>query len=201
MAGTEAKSCGEEDRAWVAIDTTLAFDELVAILDDVELLLRINPLLEVERFETLSPERRRFRALNHSNGRHLDTELVLARLPGGLDVRYSEGLKAATTFRAEAKGAGSRLVVTDLYSGLTEAERQARLGEVDLSLNAWGRALHDYLRLWARWHWLPPWRWYMRRVWKPMTPSARRIVFLILAVSVFEIVTFAVILMIWLAAR
>jgi hypothetical protein len=96
---------------------------------------------------------------------------------------------------------GSLLVVTDVYEGGTAAERRARGGEVDLSLNAWGRALHDYLRLWSRWSWLGPWRWYMRRAWQPMTPSARRIVWMIWVVSAFEVAALAALLAIWLALR
>jgi hypothetical protein len=197
----QAEPSSEDDRAWVAIDTSLDVAELRTLINDVELMFRINPLLEFHRFEQPAPERLHLRAHNHSNGRELDSELLVTRLSDGLDIRYPEGLKAATTFRAEAHGPGSRFVVTDIYSGLAETERQARLGEVDASLNAWGRALHDFFRLWARWHRLSLWRWYMRRVWQPMTPSARRIVFLILAVSAFEIATMAVVVLIWLAVR
>jgi hypothetical protein len=95
----------------------------------------------------------------------------------------------------------AHLLVTDVYGGASEAERRARAHEVDLSLNAWGRALHDYLRAWARWKWLPPWRWYMRRLWQPMTPSARRIVWMIWVVSAFEVAGLVVLVAIWLAIR
>ena len=73
-------------------------------------------------------------------------------------------------------------------------ERRARAGEIDLSLNAWGRALHSYFGAWARWRWLGPWRWYMRRVWQPMKPSARRIVWMIWVISAFELFAIVVLL-------
>ena len=57
---------------------------------------------------------------------------------------YATGLKTATHFRAEPRADGSDLIVTDVYGGSLE-ERQARAAEVDLSLNAWGRALRDIL--------------------------------------------------------
>jgi hypothetical protein len=76
-----------------------------------------------------------------------------------------------------------------------------RAGEVDLSLNAWGRRLHDYLKQWARWHRVAPWRWYIRRVWQPMKPSARRIVWRIWMVSAFEALAASLLLVIWLVVR
>lgn len=193
---------GDDDRAWVSIETPLSPADLGAfIADDLERLYRINPLLVVEAFERVAPGRFRARWSNLSNGTDLDTELRVEPASDGIDIHYARGLKRVTRVRVGANGATSRLIVTDDYSGHSQAERQARLAEVDRSLNAWGRALYDYLNRWARWRWLPPWRWYMRRVWQPMTPSARRIVFLILAISIFEVVTVAVVLLVWLAIR
>lgn len=189
------------DRAWVVVDTPLPVGALLAFLQDVERLYRINPLLEIDAFDILGAGRYRLRARNLSNSRDLDTELAVTHRSDGLDVRYNCGLKTMTTFRALATAAGSRLVVTDVYAGAREAERQARLAEVDLSLNAWGRGLHTFLGQWSRWHKLTPWRCYMAKVWQPMRPSARRIVFLILAISAFEVVTMAIVFLVWLAAR
>ena len=70
-----------------------------------------------------------------------------------------------------------------------------------MSLNAWGRALHDYLAAWARWRRLAPWRWYMGRVWQPMTPSARRIVWMIWVISAFEVVALAALLAVWIMLK
>jgi hypothetical protein len=183
----------------VAVDTPLGAGDLRAFVDDVERLLRINPLLEFASFREIGPLRHRFSARNLSNGRDVDVEISVARRETELEIRYSNGLKSATVVRIEALESGSRLVITDFYGEATAEERQARLDEVDRSLNAWGRALHAYLRRWARWRWLAPWRWYMTRVWQPMTPSARRIVFLLLAVSVFEVATLALVALVWLA--
>ena len=192
-----------EDAAWVRIATPLAAADLRLFLDDIERLYRINPLLELSAFEATGGGAYRLAARNLSNGRDIEVALAVTPRETGIDVRYSGGLKTATSFSVEpAVGeGGSHLVVTDVYESGTEAERRARAGEVDLSLNAWGRALHDYLRAWTRWSWLAPWRWYMRRVWQPMTPSARRIVWMIWVVSAFEVVALAGLLAVWLSLR
>jgi hypothetical protein len=119
--------------------------------------------------------------------------------PDGLRIAYAAGLKTATEFRVEQPAADSRpggtgagqgavLVVTDDYSGTPEAERQTRGGEIDKSLVWWGHDLHRYLRHWARWSRFGPWRWYMHRVWQPMKPKARRITFMLIAITMFELV-------------
>lgn len=178
-----------DDAAWVTIDTPLSPSELRAFLDDVERLFRINPHYVFERFEPLAGGRYHLALHNLSNDRDLDVEITALWRKDALEVRYGTGLKTATMFRAEPGAGGrSRIVVTDTYDGVPEAERRHRLDEVDRSLTAWGRALHGYIALWSRWQWLTPFRWYMARVWLPMKPSARRIVFLILAISAFDLV-------------
>jgi hypothetical protein len=200
---SQDRSTAYEDAAWVEIPTALSVVDLLSFLDDIERLYRINPLLEIRTFEVTGGGTYRLAARNLSNGRDIETALAVTRRETGIDVRYSHGLKTATSFRAKpaAGEGGSHLIVTDVYEGGTEAERRARAGEVDLSLNAWGRALHDYLRAWTRWSWLAPWRWYMRRTWQPMTPSARRIVWMIWVVSAFEVAALAALLAIWLSLR
>lgn len=194
-AGGETGSAvpGPEAGDWAAvtIDTTLAPAVLVRFLADVERLYRINPLYEVHRFERLGPGRWRLVALNLANARELDVELDIVETADGIVARYRSGLKAATAFHVAPHAGAARLVVEDTYIG-SEEERRARLAEVDTSLNAWGRALHDYLRQWARWRWLAPWRWYMRRVWQPMRPSARRIVYMIWVISLVEMIVLVV---------
>ncbi|KAB2919225.1 MAG: hypothetical protein F9K29_06315 [Hyphomicrobiaceae bacterium] len=190
-----------EDAAWVRIATPLSPEQLRAFLSDVERLYHINPLLEISAFERAGRDRHRLIAHNHSNGQAINVVLAVAERGPTLEIAYSQGLKVATHFRAEPKPHGADLVVTDIYGGGSPEERHARSSEVDLSLNAWGRALHDYLKAWARWSWLPPWRWYMQRVWQPMKPSARRIVWMIWIISAFEVVALAALLAIWAALR
>lgn len=191
-SGPEPQTPESGDWASVTIDTPLGVSDLRRFIVDLERLYHINPLLEVRAFERLEAERYRLAALNLSNNREVDVELTAVPLTDGIEVRYDSGLKTGTTFRVEPAGPVSRLVIADVYGG-TEEERRARMAEVDLSLNAWGRALYDYLRHWSRWSGFAPWRWYMRRVWQPMRPSARRIVFMIWVISAVEMAALAAI--------
>lgn len=139
-----------EDAAWVSITTPLSVADLRDFVGDIERLYRINPLLKISAFETTGENTYRLTGRNLSNGREMAV-VAVTQSETAVELRYSHGLKAGTSFRAEPADGGALLVVTDIYGGGSEAERRARAGEVDLSLNAWGRALHDYLRAWARW--------------------------------------------------
>ena len=75
-----------------------------------------------------------------------------------------------------------------MHAGLPPAERAERLHEVDKSLTAWGWALHAYLRREQRWGRYAPWRWYMRRLWLPMSPRSRRIASLLVLLTAAELV-------------
>lgn len=180
-----------QDAAWVIIETPFAPQDLRLFLADIERLYRINPMLTFEDWQQTGEGEFLLRAKNANNGKLVDTRLTVARSEDGLDVRYANGLKTATTFRIEVRsGGGANLIVTDDYSGTPVAERESRMDEVDNSLIPWGEALHRYFRQWKRWSWLPGWKFYMRRVWQPMRPLARRIVFLLIVVTLLEFVVF-----------
>jgi hypothetical protein len=139
------------------------------------------------RWEPVGKDRVSFEAQNLSNGKHENSELSIVRIDKGVCVKYDRLLKSATRFEVESSTAGgSILTITDDYSGTEETEKQLRLDEVDRSLNPWGEALYHYLQSWHRWSWLPPWRWYMQRVWQPMKPSARRITRWIILITLAE---------------
>jgi len=188
-----------DDAAWASINTPFSAQELSAFCRDVERLYRINPLLEFDEWSQAAGDCYRFRGRNLSNQQDLDLELCLERMPDGLRVRYSEGLKLSTLFKIEPAAQGSKLTIVDEYAALPEQERQARLDEVDKSLVPWANYLQEYIVSWKRWSWLVPWRWYMRRVWQPMKPSARRITYMIIWITAAEIVAFLMIFAIfWL---
>jgi hypothetical protein len=81
--------------------------------------------------------------------------------------------------------------------GTPAAEREARTDEVDQSLVQWGHDLHRYLARWNRWSRYAPWRWYMTRVWQPMTPMARRVVFLLIVITAMEFAAFLMVMTIF----
>lgn len=196
---TEPESEGQ-DAAWVTIETPFDAGQLKGFVDDIERLYRINSLLEFKEWRNIGNGKYLFRAKNLSLGKSLEMVLNVAADEGGVNVTYSSGLKTATRFRIEPNPDGlASLVITDDYGGLPAEEREARIDEVDKSLVQWGRDIHRYLHHWKRWSWLPGWQWYMRRIWQPMKPSARRITFMIVAITLAEFVLFLfVILIFWL---
>ena len=184
-----------EDAAWVRIATGLSPAALVAFCQDAERLLRINSMYEFEQWRPEGEGCFFLRVRNLSNGHDFATQIRVEPRADGMRIAYATGLKTATEFRAESAGpddgfatlGGAVLVVIDDYSGTPEPERRSRSGEIDKSLVWWGHDLHRYLKHWTRWSRFRPWRWYMRRIWQPMKPKARRITFMLIAITVFEL--------------
>lgn len=189
-----------DDAAWACVNTPLPAERLIAFCrKDVERLFRINPMYEFEAWTPSEGGSTCFKARNLSNDQTIDTELQIEQLDTGLRVVYLSGLKRSTEFRVETTPEGSRLAVVEEYRELDETEREARIGEVDKSLVPWANYLQEYLVKWNRWGWFPPWRWYMRKVWQPMTPSARRITYMILWITFAEIIAFLLVFLVfWL---
>ena len=186
------------DAAWVVIDTPLAPKDLAAFCSDLERLYRINPYLEFGLWRGTARGAFAVAFRNLSNQREFELLLALERNSASdFTVRYDRGIKLGTRFEIEFSATGSRLRITDEYHGTA-----TDTGEVDKSLHAWGVALREYLLRERRWGWCAPWRWYMRRVWVPMKPSARRITFIILMVTLAEIALIALVLAIyWIEHR
>jgi hypothetical protein len=184
------------DTAWVTIDVPLEPAALAGFCRDVERLYRINPYLEFRRWRETAPGAFSVSMRNLSNQRDLELRLTLERVSERhFLVRYDRGVKCSTRFEIGATAEGSCLRISDDYSGAAETDT----AEVDRSLHAWGVALREYLLRDQRWGWCAPWRWYMRRVWVPMKPSARRITFIILLVTLAEIALFALVMAIYWA--
>jgi len=185
-----------EDMAWVRIATHLSAKNLREFCRDLERLFRINPMLEFIEWRQIAPNHYYLQANNLSNGQTIATELNCEATKEGFKINYTEGIKAATIIRIEtnAENQDTTLVLIDDYGKFSETERKQRLSEVDSSLEPWGKHLYSYLQKWQHWHWFPPYRWYMRHIWQPMKPSARRIAYMLIVISLFELVVFLVIL-------
>ena len=187
-----------EDKVWVEIATPLAIDALRRFCDDLECLYRINPYLDFKTWRKTGPDQCHIEFHNNSNDQDVALDLTRRRESDlAFTVEYAQGIKAATRFELAASGQGSKLTITDDYGRLPLAEREQRLSEVDKSLTAWGQGLFDYLRRFKRWGWFAPWRWYMRRVWTPMTPMARRIVWMVILVDVAFFALFLFVMLIY----
>lgn len=195
---TESPSGPAEDKAWATIQTTLRPAKLREFCRDLERLYRINPYLEFRIWKETAPGQihAEFRNLSNMQDYSLDLTLV-PESDGAFSVRYAQGVKAATRFEIQATELGSSLTITDDYNRLSDQERAQRLDEVDKSLPAWCQAIFDYLRRHQRWGWIAPWRWYMRLVWVPMKPSARRIVWLTYMITLAEFSFFMFVAIIW----
>jgi len=184
------------DAAWVVVDTPLHPDALAEFCRDLERLYRINPYLEFRAWRRTGPETFAAAFRNLSNRREFDLKLECRRDSArDFTVCYRPGIRCSTRFQIESAASGSRLRITDDYSGAVSPDT----AEVDRSLHAWGVALREYLLREQRWGWCLPWRWYMRRVWVPMKPAARRITFMILLITLAEIALIALVMAIYWA--
>ena len=179
---------GADDAAWVIVDTPLEMLALREFCADIERLFRINPCLEFQAWQRSGADSYHARFRNLSNGQTVAVDLRIERTsPDEFFAVYGDGIKARTRFTLAPIAGGSSVTITDDYSRLPDARRAQRIDEVDKSLSAWGWALHEYLRRERRWGCYAAWRWYIRRVWLPMTPRARRITYMLLAIAVAEL--------------
>lgn len=195
----EQRRAESTDAAWISVATPLAAPALSALCRDLETLYRLNPCLVFRSWETTGKDVYHTEFHNLSNEQNVAVDFTVIPGPAdGITVTYGQGIKKRTLFAIEPYNTGSRLVITDDYEKLPPSERATRLKEVDKSLNAWGKSLYNYFRRYHHWSWLAPWRWYMRRLWIPMTPSARRITWIITVITLAEFVFFLLVLMIFL---
>ena len=187
MSGNRAQTA--RDASWVIIDTPLDLPALRVFCTDLERLFRINPYLEFQTWRRSGADSYHARLRNLSNQQTVALDIRIERAsPDEFTAVYRDGIKACTRFALEPTAVGSRVTITDDYSRLPDAERAQHIDAVDKSLNAWGWALYEYLRYEQRWGRFAPWRWYMRRVWLPMTPRARRITYMLVVLTVAELV-------------
>ena len=182
-----------QDAAWASIQTPLDTAALQAFCLDIERLFRINPYLEFTSWEQRGENQYHFSGRNSSQEPALEfaLDLEVEPLPDGVIIRYAQGLKNSTTVLIEPADNGSKLTITEDYSGSSEAERNERLQEVDKSLTRWAGDLQSFLVTWHRWSRLSLWRWYMRRIWQPMKPTGRRIVYMFIWISIVEVALIA----------
>lgn len=178
----------DHDEARAQTDLPLTVDELHALLAKTELVFRLNPHLEIERWESL-PHGFRLTATNELNSQGLATVVRRADRPQGPVFTYAAGLKQDSAFTIEPLASGVRLILTERYPRITDPA-DPRLAGVDRSLVPWVAALRRHLLARQRWGWLPGWRWWQTRFLPGLPPRQRRIVRLILWVSLGEFAIF-----------
>lgn len=190
--GTAAPVADAEDRARAEVVVPLHADLLFAYVCDVERLYRLNPHLEIETWQ-VTPAGFRLCALNEINERRIETDALTEHLPAArrIVIRYTSGLKRATTIAVEADtdSGHSKLVVIDHYP-VIEDTTDPRLVDVDRSLGPWVSAIHRHLARRLRWGRIPGWRWWNERFMPGLPPRQRRIVRLLIWTTVAEFVLF-----------
>ncbi len=188
-----------DEVAWVSITTPLSPERLAELSHDVEAMLRLNPCYRFSQWRDIGQDSFHVSFKNESNQQDYDMQLRLGDITRlSYSIYYSHGLKRRTIISVVPAETGSTLVVLDEYETPPAAETEARLIEVDKSLHVWGNALRQYFIRQQRYSKLPGWRWYIRRLWIPMQPSSRRVVWFIWLISVAEFVVFLLVLLIYI---
>ena len=189
----EASPETSQDAAWASFPTGLDVSTLTEFCRDIERLFRINPFIEFKQWQQTGDNRYRFAGKNSSQKTafDFDVELSVETTADTIVVKYLNGLKNSTTFHIEPVNNSSKLTITEDYSESSEEERTKRAHEVDKSLVTWANDLQQFLVTWKKWCWLAPWRWYMRYTWQPLKPSGRRIVYMLLWISLVEVALIA----------
>ncbi|TRZ92144.1 MAG: hypothetical protein D4R84_12890 [Rhodocyclaceae bacterium] len=181
----------QEDRARAETLVPIRADVVFEFISDIERLLRLNPHLDIETWQNV-PDGVCFAALNEMTGRRIETAVRVetTQATRSIVLSYADGLKRATTLVVErGDGENCRLVVTEHYPSIADA-LDPRVVEVDRSLIPWVNAIRRHLLDRKRWGWLPGWRWWAGRFMPGMPPRQRRIVRMIVWVSVLEFVAF-----------
>lgn len=183
-----------DDAVWAAFNTTMSVEQLTRFVKkDVELLFRVNPYIEYDEFKQTSDRQFHMVGKNISQEEafQFDETFDCEELDNGVRVSYQGGLKDTTTFLVEPAETGSKLTISDEYRKLDVAEKEARLGEVDQSIVNWAKDLQVFILNWQRWGKIWPYRWYMSKVWKKLKPTGRRIAYMLIWITVFEIALIA----------
>lgn len=193
MNELSSPEASEDDSAWASINTPLSVDALKEFCADTERMFRINPMLEFTSWEPTSENSFRFSGRNISQKEPFDFEVELTVSEQGdeFKIEYDQGVKSSTVFKVEGTEQGSKLTITDRYDRLPAKEREAHMHEVDQSITVWAQYIQKYLVIWKRYSRYGLWRWYMRRIWQPMKPNARRITYMLLWITVVEIALIA----------
>ena len=183
----------ENDSAWASVIIPLSVEALMEFCADTERLFRINPMLVFTKWEQTSENSFDFSGENSSQEKAFEFEfgLTVSKLDDGYRIDYDKGVKSSTVLKIEAAEQGSKLTITDHYDRLSSSERESHLHEVDQSIVIWAEYLQKFCISWNSWSKFALWRWYMRRIWQPMKPTARRITYMLLWITVVEIALLA----------
>lgn len=191
-----------EDSARAETLLPLPFAEVAAAFDDLEAAFRLNPHLEVREWMRLA-DGFYLGAVNELGARELSSEAKVTRTGAAsalrLRIDWTHGLKQATEVEIVAEPGGTRLTVLDFYPQIQD-HADPRLVDVDRTLVPWVAAIRRHLLARRRWRWVPGWHWWNERLLPGMAPRARRIVRLLVWISLIEFLVFVVAVLVLRAA-
>lgn len=185
----------QKNTAWVSIETLVPPGKLFDFLQNTERLFRLNPYLDIRKWEEISARQRfHLKALNEMNGVAYDFLITIESIQPGASIflSYDQGLKRALEITLQPGASGTILTLREHYHApLAGGEYQEeQLKEVDQSLFPWASSVRQYLSGLERWGWFWPYRWYRERFWLSMRPTHRRIARLLIWVTVLEFIVF-----------
>lgn len=194
-------SATEDDAAWVRLTLPIGAETVAGFLQNIALVLRINPCIEFEHLVRMANGRWHLAGRNDSNAQSFDTDAEFVAEAGRklFELRYGKGIKRMTRFEVLPDLAGCILAITESYCTPDNDEQALRLTEVDRSLTPWAAALRAHLLRRARWSGVPGYGWLAERVWFGMPPRQRRVAWLIVWTTLLEFVVFLAALAIYLA--
>ncbi len=189
-----------EDFARIEINSPFNEEWLREFIKEPQRILRINSLFEFSVFEKITDDSWHIIGKNLSNKQDFDVTFKTKKIAKGILLNYDGWLKTSTEITInKGEDQTTKLIIIDDYSGSNNKERQQRIAEVDNSIVQWGNDIYRYFSHWKRWSWIPGWKAYMLKFWITMKPSARRISFLLFAITAAEFVIFLfVFLIFWL---
>lgn len=178
----------ETNAAWVEAEIPLPPAVLLEFLADSERLWRLNPCLAIASWQG-SEDGFALQADNEATGRRVEVKARRETLADGFRISYDSGLKLSSEFRVAPRGDGSLLTVTERYAPV-DGPDDPRAGESDKSLLPWIADLRRHIVAQARWGRLPGWQWWSEQLMLSMPPRQRRIVRMVVWLTVIEFVVF-----------
>lgn len=196
----DSSTIGKDNSTWVTLKISAPPDTLLDILKNTERLFRLNPYLDIKKWEEpLDGQKFHFEALNEMNGITYNLEIEReVQLDRRYFLRYSQGLKAAleVTIQATSDLSKSVLTLREHYHQAAPAQPE-QLKEIDHSLISWGNSIRAYVQGMRRWGWFWPYRWCREKLWLGMRPTHRRIARMLIWVTLLEFVVFLFVLVIY----